>query len=277
MGWNSWDCYGTTVREHEVLANAEFMAEHLLSYGWDTVVVDIDWSDPNARAHGYNADPELLIDGHGRLIPDPQRFPSAAGNAGFGPLAARIHAMGLKFGIHTMRGIPRAAVAQNFPILGTSATATEVTDGSNVCEWNPDMLGLRHDHPAAQAYYDSTLKLYADWGVDFIKADDMLWPYQAVDIEAYSRAIDRSGRAMALSLSPGRDLSLTRLDHLRKHATMWRICDDLWDNWADVEANFARFARWAPFAGRAGWPDGDMLPLGRLNFEPREATSATTA
>lgn len=275
MGWNSWDCYGTTVTEAEVLANAEFMAEHLLPFGWDTVVVDIDWSDPTARSHGYNAGAPLEMDEHGRLLPDPGRFPSAADGAGFGPLAAKVHALGLKFGIHTMRGIPRGAVEQRTPVLGgDGATAADVADATNVCEWNPDMLGLDHTHPAAQAYYDSTLDLYAGWGVDFLKTDDMLWPYQAADIEAYARAIARTGRPIELSLSPGRDLSLARLDHLREHATMWRICDDLWDRWEDVEANFARFARWAPFAGEQGWPDGDMLPLGRVGIraergEPR--------
>ena len=275
MGWNSWDCYGTTVTEGEVLANARFMAEHLLPFGWDTVVVDIDWSDPTARSHGYNAGAPLALDEHGRLVPDEGRFPSARDGAGFGPLAAQVHALGLRFGIHTMRGIPRLAVERATPILGTSATAADVVDRTNTCEWNPDMWGLDHSHPAAQAYYDSTLALYAGWGVDFIKSDDMLWPYQAADIEAYARAITRTGRPIELSLSPGRDLSLTRLEHLREHATMWRICDDLWDRWDDVEANFARFARWAPHAGARGWPDGDMLPLGRIGLraergEPRD-------
>ncbi|MGF6822092.1 alpha-galactosidase [Microbacterium sp. ZKA21] len=275
MGWNSWDCYGTTVTEAEVIANAEFMAEHLLRFGWDTIVVDIDWADPTARSHGYNADAPLHLDAHGRLIPDPDRFPSSAGGAGFGPLAARVHELGLRFGIHTMRGIPRRAVAQDLPILGTDVRASAVAEETNVCEWNPDMLGLDHANPAAQAYYDSTLALYAEWGVDFIKADDMLWPYQAADVSAYATAIERSGRDIVLSLSPGRDLSLERLDHLREHADMWRICDDLWDQWSDVEANFARFARWAPFAGPEGWPDGDMLPLGRIGIraergEPRD-------
>ncbi|GMA27881.1 glycoside hydrolase family 27 protein [Arenivirga flava] len=275
MGWNSWDCYGTTVTEAEVLANAEFLAEHLLPYGWDTVVVDIDWSDPTARSHGYNAQAPLAMDAHGRLVPDPARFPSSAGGAGFGPLADRVHALGLRFGIHIMRGVPRRAVAERSPVLGTDATADRVADAGNVCEWNPDMLGLDHGDPAAQAYVDSALALYADWGVDFIKADDLLWPYQRTEIEALARAIERSGRDIALSLSPGRDLSLERLEHLREHATMWRICDDLWDDWSAVEANFARFARWAPHAGSSGWPDGDMLPLGRIGLraergEPRD-------
>lgn len=274
MGWNSWDCYGTTVTEAEVLANAEFMAEHLLPYGWDTVVIDIAWSDPTARAHGYNDGAPLVMDSYGRLMPDPGRFPSATDGEGFAPLAARIHSLGLKFGIHTMRGIPRLAVQRDCPILGTEFSAAEVADETNACEWNPDMVGLDHRHPAAQAYYDSTLRLYAEWGVDFIKADDMLWPYQAADIEAYAKSIAACGRDIQLSLSPGRDLSSTRLQHLRKHADMWRICDDLWDDWLDVVPNFARFARWAPHAGPGGWPDGDMLPLGWIGIraergEPR--------
>ncbi|GAA1980368.1 glycoside hydrolase family 27 protein [Microbacterium pumilum] len=266
MGWNSWDCYGTTVTEAEVLANAEILAGELLPQGWDTVVIDIDWSDPTARSHGYNGEAPLAMDDHGRLIPDVVRFPSSAGGAGFAPLAERIHALGLKFGIHTMRGIPRRAVAARTPILGADATAAVVADPRNLCEWNPDMLGLDHSHPAAQAYYDSTIDLYASWGVDFLKTDDMLWPYQTADIEAYSAAVERSPRGFALSLSPGRDLSMAHLDHLRAHATMWRVSDDLWDDWSAVVANLARLGRWAPHAIEGAWPDGDMLPLGRLGL-----------
>jgi alpha-galactosidase len=266
MGWNSWDCYGTTVTEAEVLANAEFMAEHLLPHGWDTVVVDISWSDPTARSHGYNSGAPLVVDGHGRPQPAPNRFPSAIDGAGFGPLAARVHALGLRFGVHVMRGIPRVATERDLPVLGTDATARQIADPGSRCEWNPDNDGLDHTHPAAQAYYDSAVAQLAGWGVDFIKADDMLWPYRSADIEAYALAILRSGRPIELSLSPGRDVGTTRLEHLRTHATMWRVCDDLWDRWEDVEANFARLARWAPFASPAGWPDADMLPLGHIGI-----------
>ncbi|MDR7113814.1 hypothetical protein J2X03_003714 [Microbacterium trichothecenolyticum] len=275
MGWNSWDSYGTTVTEAEVLANAEYMAEHLLPHGWDTIVVDIDWADPTARSHGYNESAPLVIDEFGRVQPDPVRFPSAAGGAGFGPLAERIHELGLRFGIHIMRGIPRIAVDRDLPVLGVEATAASIADPSNACEWNPHYVGLDHGTPGAAAYYHSIADEYALWGVDFIKADDMLWPYQAAEIEALSTAIETAPREIALSLSPGRDLSAAHLEHLRENATMWRICDDLWDRWEDVEANFARLARWAPLAGPEGWPDADMLPLGRIGLraergEPRE-------
>ena len=266
LGWNSWDCYGTTVTEHEVIANAEFMAAHLLVHGWDTIVIDADWSDPSPRSHGYNESATLALDEYGRLVPDPARFPSSSGGAGFGPLAARLHGMGLKLGIHVMRGIPKRAVELGAPVLGTDVRAGDVADPTNVCEWNPHYLGLDHSLPGAAAYYRSTAQLYAEWGIDFVKADDMLWPYQAADIEAYTAAVEGVDREIALSLSPGRDLSAAHLEHLRRHTTMWRICDDVWDRWDDVIPNFARFARWAPFAGPDGWPDGDMLPLGRIGI-----------
>ena len=133
MGWNSWDSYGTTVIEKEVLANATLMAEQLKAAGWDTVVVDIAWYDPTAKAHGYNTDAPLVLDEYGRQMPDPARFPSAAGGAGFAPLAERIHSMGLNFGIHVMRGIPRLAVERDLPIKGTSWTARDVVDKEHVC------------------------------------------------------------------------------------------------------------------------------------------------
>ncbi len=272
MGWNSWDCYGTTVTEDEVLANATFMAEHLLPFGWDTVVVDIQWYEPAARAGGYNDGAELELDGVGRQLPAANRFPSAAGGAGFKPLADSIHSLGLKFGLHVMRGIPRQAVRDRLPVEGTAYTADDVADTSSVCEWNADNFGLNHRHPGAQAYYDSQLRQFAEWGVDFVKADDMLGPYFAAEIEAYRQAIARSGRGMVLSLSPGRALSLSRLEHLRGNAQMWRVSDDLWDVWEDVEAQFGRMARWAPHQRPGAWADADMLPVGRIALRAERGT-----
>ncbi|TDE89280.1 glycoside hydrolase family 27 protein [Occultella glacieicola] len=266
MGWNSWDCYGPSVTEAEVLANAEFLAQHLLPHGWNVVVVDIQWYEPTARAGGYNDDPPVELDGFGRQLPAPNRFPSAAGGAGFGPLAARVHELGLSFGIHIMRGIPRRAVELDLPILGTDWTATDAADTSSVCTWNPDNYGLDHDHPAAQAYYDAQVAQFAAWGVDFIKADDMLAPFHDAEIAAYAEAIRRSGRPIVLSLSPGTGLDTAHLDHLRANAAMWRISDDLWDRWEDVLDQFDRLARWAPTQRPGGWADADMLPLGRIGI-----------
>jgi hypothetical protein len=152
------------------------------------------------------------------------------------------------------------------PVAGTAFTADQIADTGSVCSWNPDNYGLNHDHPGAQAYYDAQVAQFARWGVDFIKADDMLAPYHDREISAYARAIAHSGRPIELSLSPGTDLSLAHLEHLRESAAMWRVCDDLWDRWEHVEAQFARMARWAPRQGVRGWADADMLPLGRIGI-----------
>lgn len=266
MGWNSWDCYGPTVTEAEVLANAQFMAERLLPYGWDTVVVDIQWYEPTARVGGYNADAPLCLDEFGRPVPAPNRFPSARDGRGFAPLAERIHELGLRFGVHVMRGVPRLAVRRPLPVMGTGFTAADVADESSPCAWNGDNFGLDHDHPGAQAYYDSLFAQFAAWGVDFVKADDMLYPYHDREIAAFSRALRGCGRPMTLSLSPGTKMSLAYTDHLREHADMWRVSDDLWDRWEDARAQFDRLAMWAGYARPGSWPDADMLPLGRIGI-----------
>lgn len=269
MGWNSWDSYGTTVTEADVLANAEVMRRNLADFGWDTVVVDIAWYDPTAVATGYNAGAPLVLDEFGRQLPDPVRFPSAKNGQGFGPLAAKIHAMGLKFGIHMMRGIPKLAVERNLPVKGTQWHAQDVADKAHVCAWNPDNYGLNQQHPGAQAWYDAQVDQFAAWGVDFLKVDDMQAPFYSDEIAAYHRAIERAERAhntaIILSLSPGTNVSTVHVDFLREVAQMWRISDDFWDKWSDVLDQFIRLARWAPFQRNGAWADADMLPLGHLN------------
>lgn len=270
MGWNSWDSYGTTVTEQEVLDNAQVMRDRLLPAGWDTVVIDIAWYDPTARAHGYNAKAPLVLDGYGRQLPDPVRFPSAADGQGFAPLAARIHDLGLRFGIHVMRGIPRLAVERDLPVLGTSYTAAQVVDTTHVCAWNPDNYGLDHSHPGAQAWYDAQVDQFARWGVDYLKVDDMQVPFMDREIDSYACAISKAeqahGHPMTLSLSPGTRVPTTHLGFLRDHAQLWRISDDLWDRWQDLYAQFARLARWAPLQSTGHWADADMLPLGHIGL-----------
>ena len=264
MGWNSWDCFGGSVTEAEVLANATFLHDCLLEFGWDTVVVDIQWYEDAPGDHDYNVRANPVLDPWGRQLPSVRRFPSAADGAGFAPLARSVHDLGLRFGVHVMRGVPRSAVDQRLPVHGTAWTCDEIADRGDVCAWNPDNYGLRHDHPGAQAWYDAQVALLARWGVDFIKLDDVLYPFAEADIEAYAIAIARSGRDIDLSLSPGRELSLVHRDVVERCATMWRISDDLWDRWADVAEQFQRLARWSAAGVRGGFPDGDMLPLGRL-------------
>jgi alpha-galactosidase len=271
MGWNSWNSFATTITEAQARETAAIMAEKLLPFGYDIFTVDIQWYEPEASSYSYNAKPKPAMDGYGRVIPAPNRFPSSVGGKGFGPLAAQVHALGMKFGIHIMRGIPRAAVEANLPVEGTNYRAADIANRNSICSWNPDMYGVDMTKPGAQAYYDSIFRLYARWGVDFIKMDDMSRPYDAhaPEIEAAHKAIEATGRPIILSLSPG-ETPVIRGDHVRQYAQMWRISDDFWDEWAMLEAQFTRLENWTPYRGPGSWPDADMLPLGRLALGERD-------
>jgi alpha-galactosidase len=277
MGWNSWDSYGTTVREQRVKANADWMAEHVAKYGWQYIVVDIQWYEPNAQGHDYAPGAPLTMDEYGRLLPAVNRFPSSANGAGFKPLADYVHSKGLKFGIHIMRGIPRQAVERNLPIKGTSYHAADIADKDNACRWNPDMWGVDTTKPGAQAYYDSIAELYASWGVDFIKADDMgSHLYQPAEMKALSQALRKTGRSIVLSVSPG-PAPVSEAEFFEKYAQMWRISDDFWDDWKLLRRQFDYTRDWAPFVGKNGtWPDADMLPLGKLRVTAKEGGGTPT-
>lgn len=268
MGWNSWDCYGAAVTEDIVRANAAFMAENLKQYGWEYIVVDIQWYEPSAESHYYHNFTELCMDGYSRLLPAENRFPSAAGGKGFAPLAGYIHSLGLKFGIHIMRGIPRQAVHQNTALKGCTQTARQIAAQSSICEWNTDMYGVDCSKEGAQAYYDSLFELYAAWGVDFVKVDDICRGYPVAEVEAIAAAISRCGREMVLSLSPG-PARLDMAEHMKLHANMWRITDDFWDRWELLYNMFERAEKWCIHSGITDgggrWPDADMLPIGPIN------------
>ena len=289
LGWNSWDCYGPAVNEVQLLGNARYMAEHLKAHGWQYVVCDIQWYEqPEAgqRHWEYNRFAELCMDGFGRLIPAENRFPSAANGAGFKPIADQIHALGLKFGIHIMRGVPRLAVHRALPVKDTNVTCRDIAHANSICAWNTDMYGVDADRDGAQAYYDAIFELYASWGVDYVKVDDIcnvkitpLEPYSARrEIEMIRRAIDRCGRDMVLSLSPGPAV-LEEAWHLAKNANMWRITDDFWDEWRLLKGMFERAEKWCVHAAPGHWPDADMLPVGALRqcYDPNGWTNFTQA
>ena len=278
MGWNSWDCYGASVDEETVRRNAEYMAKHLKQYGWEYVVVDIQWYEPKAKSHEYNHFTELCMDEYSRLIPDEGRFPSSAGGKGFAPLADYVHSLGLKFGIHIMRGIPRQAVHRNTAILGTERTAREVAKMNSICAWNTDMYGVDPDKDGAEEYYKSIFALYAEWGVDFIKCDDICreLPHEESELVLLSKCLRNCGRDMVLSLSPGPAL-LEKSELYKQTADMWRITDDFWDNWQSLYNMFERCEKWSIHSGSGHYPDADMLPVGAIlqDYSPENRTKFT--
>lgn len=269
LGWNSWDCFGTTVTEAQTKAQADAMAEYLKPYGWTYLTVDIQWYEPNSKGHSYTPGATLQMDEYSRLTPALTKFPSTSDGKGFKPLADYVHSKGLKFGIHMMRGISKQAVRENTPILGTDVRAADIANQRSTCSWNPDMFGVDMSKAGAQEYYDSLFKMYASWGVDLVKVDDIARPYDAVqqaEIEAIRKAIDNCGRPMILSLSPG-DTPIEKGEHVMNHANMWRISDDFWDRWLPLYGMFGRLEKWTPYRTEGSWPDADMLPFGIVEFD----------
>jgi len=275
MGWNSWDFYGTAINEERTKAQADYLAANLRSAGWSLITVDIQWYQPTATGFAYLSGAALTMDEWGRLIPATNRFPSAMNGAGFKSLADYLHGQGLKFGIHMMRGIPRQAVGQDTPVLGTTNTASQIADTASTCAWNSDMYGVDMTKPGAQAYYDSIMAQVAAWEVDFVKIDDLSHPYHASEIEAIRRAIDKTGRAIVFSTSPGAT-PVGMGTHVGQNANQWRISDDFWDGWSALYAQFQRLHDWEPYRGPGYFPDADMLPLGKIEGGSNTATGRAT-
>ena len=272
LGWNSWDCFGAGVTEKQLKENADYMAKYLKQYGWEYIVCDIQWYEPNAKNNDYFNFTPLNLDEYGRAIPAENRFPSSKGGKGFKEISDYCHSLGLKFGIHIMRGIPRQAVHENLPIKNSRYTARQVAHHFSVCSWNTDMYGMINC-PGTQDYYNSIIELYASWGVDFIKCDDICvtefrqWdsPYSAdYEIEMLRKAIDNCGREIVLSLSPG-PANIKNADHLAKNANMWRITGDFWDSWDKLYNMFERCYTWQDKVRPGNYPDCDMLPLGKIS------------
>ncbi|WP_053084518.1 alpha-galactosidase [Catenovulum maritimum] len=296
MGWNSFDAYDSAITEEEYRKTVDFMAENLKEHGWEYAVIDYVWwnKDPggwntkekHVRRYGHpnirlNQDgsmkyPEFVtMDEYGRLLPAPERFPSSAGGKGFKPLADYVHSKGLKFGIHIMRGIHRHAYYENKPVLGTNLTAKDIVKYEDNAAWMNNMFGVDIRNEGSQEYYDSIFKLYAEWGVDYIKADDMMgncgtpfFGYSAGEIEMMRKAIDNSGRPMVLSMSCG-EAPIAHANHLAKNVNMWRISADFWDKWKDLSRSFQLLDKWSPFIGENTWPDADMIPFGHISLDGR--------
>lgn len=276
MGWNSWDAYGLTIDQAEFKANAAALAR-FKQYGWRYAVIDEGWYMGKPLGDKL-ATRDYQLDSHGLLIPDPKRYPLSVGGAGFRPLADWVHAHGLKFGLHIVRGIPKQAVAADLPIAGSAFRAREAADTSDTCGWDDGNYGVR-DNAAGQAYYDSMLRLYAQWGVDFIKVDCIAdHPFKPTEIRQIAMAIRKTGRSIVLSLSPG-PTQRSHAAFVARYAQMWRISNDIWDAWnfqnhtpdgypSGVLTAFHHLAEWNPYVTAGAWPDADMLPFGSLTPHP---------
>lgn len=266
MGWNSYDCYGLAVNEAEVRANAEYMAKHLKQLGYEYIVIDMLWYG-DEKASSYEAftaetipaKPNYTLDEFGRFLPDHSKFPSSVNGAGFKPLADYIHSLGLKFGVHILRGIPWQAAEKNMIIKGTSIGAASIAQPDKGCEWYDGIYGIDMSKPGAQAYYNSLFELFAQWGVDFVKADDMEEP----DLIAVSKASRTCGRKIVLSIVGS---SIPRQVQ-KENSHMARLGADFWDVWEMLKRGFPLVAKAVKDAEPGHWPDLDMLPIGKIGIK----------
>jgi hypothetical protein len=166
-------------------------------------------------------------------------------------------------------------VKKNLPVKDSKYKAEDIYSDKLQCGWLHDMYTIDTLKAGAQDYYNSIFNLYASWGVDYVKVDDLSRPYHHGEIAMIRKAIDQSGRPMVFSTSPGAT-PIERAGHVMNHANLWRICDDFWDNWKMLKPQFKRCANWAPYIGEGHWPDADMLPLGHIALRAERGNDRMT-
>lgn len=265
LGWNSYDCYGSHINEKYTNQNLDAFIQKLKPYGYEYFVLDAGWYrhydlKPGEEWPTDGDKAHLNIDEFGRFLPSDVLFPG-----GLLAIIEKAHNHDIKFGLHMMRGIPREAVKRNTQIKGTPYFAQDIADTSDICSWSTLMYGIDMDKPGAQEYYNSVLELLAGWGVDFIKYDDIV--HKPKEINAVVNALKKTGRKIALSISPGDDINPAYYETYQK-ADMIRISRDIWDLQEDIDISFERWEQIKPYADKGFWLDMDMIPFGhiRINY-----------
>jgi alpha-galactosidase len=263
MGWNSFDSYGVYLHEAAAMENLEAFAKKLKPYGYEYFVIDAGWFGEfklkegtifPAEKHAVN----LNFNEFGLLQPSKTYFPN-----GLQPIIDRCHQLGLKFGIHLMRGIPRAAVKANTAVKGTQYFAKDVANTNSICEWNQQNYGVDMSKPGAQEFYNSLIDQMANWGVDLLKYDDLV-PFPE-EIEGIANAIEHSGRPILLSLSPGGKVNPSHLEAF-KRGHMLRVTPDIWDEQKGINECFEAWRKWQGKSEPGFWIDMDMIPFGQLQL-----------
>lgn len=278
MGWNSFDSYGVYLHEEAALANIEAMAAKLKPFGYEYFVIDNGWFGeyqlhPGTHFAREKHASDINLDAHGYYVPSRVYFPR-----GFAPLIARCHELGLKFGVHLMRGIPRKASELNLPIEGTPYTARDIVDANPAhhCTWCTYNYGVDLSKPGAQAWYDGLIRHLAKLGVDFIKYDDIV-PFPR-EVEAVAEAIRKVDRPIMLSLSPGYVIDPQAIRSFQQ-ANMLRVTQDIWDDQLGIDRCFAAWRAWNGRTAPNFWIDMDMIPFGELQVmsPPRRGAADTPA
>ncbi|XP_061373625.1 uncharacterized protein LOC133315953 [Gastrolobium bilobum] len=281
-GWNSYDSFSWVISEKEYLQNADIISQRLLVHGYQYAVVDYLWY--RSLKGGNNSLGFDTIDKWGRLLPDPERWPSSSEGRGFIEVADKVHSMGLKFGVHLMAGISTQAFNNNTPILDTTTGqayeesgrlwhAKDIGIPARACEWMTNgFMAINATNGAGKAFLRSIYELYASWGVDFVKLDCVFGADLDLDeITSVSQILKDLNHSIVLSLSPGVGATPDMAKAISGLVNTYRITGDDWDEWPAILAHFnvSRDFAAAKLIGVEGlkgnsWPDLDMLPFGWL-------------
>jgi alpha-galactosidase len=263
LGWNSFDSYGVYLHHEAAMENLKAMSKLLQPHGYEYFVIDGGWYGEFKLAEGtlYPLEKHAeTVNMNEFAIYQPSKVYFGQG---FKPIVDLGHELGLKMGLHLMRGISRKAVEQNLPIKNSKYRAADIANKNSTCAWNQHNYGVDMSKPGAQDFYDSVYAQVAEWGFDFVKVDDLnAYPEEII---AIADAIEKSGRPMVFSLSPGGPVYMPDLPYY-KRAHMLRNSVDIWDRKADIDKGFFSWKRFQGIGHAGFWPDLDMIPFGKLQL-----------
>ncbi|HEX4705892.1 MAG TPA: alpha-galactosidase [Pseudonocardiaceae bacterium] len=267
LGWSSWSFIRHNPTAAKIDAQADAMkSSGLAAVGYQYVNLDDFWYQcPGSQ--GPN------VDANGRWVTDATKFPPSGTTNGIQVVADHVHADGLKFGLYVTPGISKQAVARNTPILGTSNHAKDIATTTGEKNFNcKGMVGIDYTKPGAQAFINSWADEFAAWGVDYVKIDGV-GTSDVSDIQAWSTALQQTGRPIHLELS--NNLNISGAATWAKFSNGWRTSGDIecyscesggssypLTHWASVQSRFAQVASWQPDGGPGAFNDYDSTELG---------------
>jgi hypothetical protein len=270
MGWNSFDGFGVYLHEAAAWDCLRAMHQTLQPHGYHYFVVDGGWHGEIKRHPGtiYPAERHastLNLDRFG--LPEPSR---SAFPRGLVPLINETHRLGMKFGLHLMRGIARQTLQQDYRSR-RGEMLRDITLTERGCKWCPQNVGVDVSKPAGRRFYRDLILKLADWGVDFVKFDDITaFPDE---IDAVMDAVESLAPHLVVSLSPGGDTDMTYAATYDR-ADLLRVTPDIWDDQKSIDRGFEIMVRSLDAPLHRCHIDLDMIPFGKLmQMTPADAAA----
>lgn len=249
MGWNSWNCWGSTVSQEKVLSSARALVEQgMADYGWTYINIDDGWQ--GKRGGELNS------------IQPNEKFSDMKA------LADQLHSMGLKLGIYSGPWVSTYAGHAGTHSDNPEGTYPWIEEGwcdENMRMTLPDdprrFVRRRHWRHGEYSWAEADAKQWAEWGVDYLKYD---WkPNDMYYTREMAEALKSCGRDIVYSISNSAPFSDAYT--ISNLAQCWRTTGDIRDTWQSIYSiGFEQQERWAAFHGPGHWGDADMLVVGMV-------------